>query len=90
MTSSVEEKEIREMLQRMARIETKMDLFIIRAEEIDKLENELSFLKDIAVRAENKADLANSRADRADKLLFTLGGTTATTIVVAIMNLIIN
>lgn len=85
----LQEKDLREMAERMVRMETKMDHFIIRSEEIDKVRDEVERVKEIANRAENKADSAIDRLSRTDKWVYTIGGTTITTIVVAILNLIL-
>lgn len=67
MTSN-EEREIRELKNqtievniKVARIEEKMDMLIEDRVAINNLRIEVSNLKEIAMRAESKADLANER-----------------------------
>lgn len=86
--TTIQEKDLREMSERMVRMETKMDHFIIRSQEIEKVKDDVENVKDIARRAENKADSALERLSRTDKWVYTIGGTTVTTIVVAILNLV--
>lgn len=87
--TTIQEKDLREMSERMVRMETKMDHFIIRSQEIEKVKDDVENVKDIARRAENKADSALERLSRTDKWVYTIGGTTVTTIIVAILNLVI-
>lgn len=87
--TTIQEKDLREMSERMVRMETKMDHFIIRSQEIEKVKDDVENVKEIARRAENKADSALERLSRTDKWVYTIGGTTVTTIVVAILNLVI-
>lgn len=87
--TTIQEKDLREMSERMVRMETKMDHFIIRSQEIEKVKDDVENVKEIARRAENKADSALERLSRTDKWVYTIGGTTVTTIIVAILNLVI-
>lgn len=89
MTNQLQEKDLREMSERMVRMETKMDHFIIRNQEIEKIKDDVESVKDVVRRAESKAESALERLSRTDKWIYSLGGTVATTIILAVINLIL-
>lgn len=94
-----EERDIRELKNqtiemnlKVARIEEKMDMLIEDRVAINNLRLEVSNLKEIAIRAENKADLANERVieiknsnKSLGKLIITPAVTAAIVAIIAIM-----
>lgn len=70
-----------EIKERTARVETKVDGL---AEDNKKLES----VKDIAVKANDRASSAHKRVDKINKWMFAIGSTLITTIVIAVLGLI--
>lgn len=70
-----------EIRERTATVEAKLDMLIDSNKKIDDV-------KDIAVKARNSASSSHKRIDKIDKWMFAIGSTLLTTIIVAILGLI--
>ncbi len=70
-----------EIRERTATVEAKLDMLIDSNKKIDEV-------KDIAVKARNSASSSHKRIDKIDKWMFAIGSTLLTTIIVAILGLI--
>lgn len=82
----MENKEIYDALseikERTASVETKVDTLV---EDNKKIES----IKDIAVKANDRASSAHKRIDSIDKWMFAIGSTVILAIIAAVMSLII-
>ncbi len=70
-----------EIRERTATVEAKLDMLIDSNKKIDDV-------KDIAVKARDSASSSHKRIDKIDKWMFAIGSTLLTTIIVAILGLI--
>ncbi len=70
-----------EIRERTASVEAKVDMMLEDNKKIDAI-------KDIAVKARDSASSSHKRIDKIDKWMFAIGSTLLTTIIVAILGLI--
>lgn len=70
-----------EIRERTASVEAKVDIVLEENKKIDDV-------KDIAVKARDSASSSHKRIDKIDKWMFAIGSTLITTIVIAVLGLI--